>query len=51
MKEIFAFKEMLIRELNFNPKYIGIFAMSGNTNHPEIIPVYVDLFRIKSDCE
>jgi len=47
-KEIFAFKEILSRDLLIEPKYVGIFALKGFKTDTPIIPAYIDSFSLKS---
>ena len=49
--EDFAFKEASHVDFNITPKYIGIFAMQGNTNSENAMPVFFDSFSFtKIDC-
>ncbi len=48
---IFAFKEIAKREIDFNPKFVAIFASSGETATPVIVPVAVDSFYINAACK
>ena len=43
-----AFGEIVTREFDMNPKYIGIFALKGFTN-AAVVPVRFKFFRITSD--
>ncbi len=44
----FAFKEISNRNLAINPKYIGIYASSGDSKNSGIIPVKIDKFIYKT---
>jgi len=47
-----AFKEIVSREIDIKPKYIGVFALKGFVNEAENIPVQIKLFRLNNDpCE
>lgn len=49
--DIFAFKEVISRDLPIKPRYIGIFAISGHTPDASVISAYIDTFILKSfDC-
>jgi hypothetical protein len=48
--QLFAFKEIASKTLNIEPRYIAIYASSGNTAKATIIPVWVDKFLVKPDC-
>ena len=43
-----AFGEIVTREFDMKPKYIGIFALKGFTN-ASVVPVGFKFFRITSD--
>lgn len=46
-----AFKEITSREFNFEPRYIGIFALKGFNTKSPVIPVHISAFSIKpADC-
>jgi hypothetical protein len=49
-QSIFAFKEIIRRELNFTPRFVAIFASSGEIAKPVIIPVRVESFYLSSNC-
>jgi hypothetical protein len=49
-KDIFAFKEIVSKEINIHPRYIAIYASSGSNTGATIIPVAIENFIIKSDC-
>lgn len=42
----FAFKEALTKDLEIQPKYIGIFALQGFVNNTNYIPVHVKAFTL-----
>lgn len=46
-KDIFAFKELKSKELNISPKFIGIYASSGNNRNAAIISVQLEKFIFK----
>jgi len=47
-----AFKEIVSREIDIKPKYIGIFALKGFVDEAESIPVQIKFFRLSNDpCE
>jgi hypothetical protein len=43
--ESFAFKEVVSRDFNIQPRYVGIFAIHGWTTEVNPIPVYFDSFN------
>ncbi|MDJ1469784.1 hypothetical protein [Xanthocytophaga flava] len=45
--DIFAFKEVVSRDLMINPQYVGICALKGFVKDSQAMPVYVDLFSIE----
>ncbi|MDJ1504386.1 hypothetical protein [Xanthocytophaga agilis] len=45
--DIFAFKEVVSRDLMINPRYVGICALKGFVKETQAMPVYVDLFSIE----
>lgn len=47
-KKLFAFKEIESKEMPITPRYIAIYASSGNTSNPSIIPVYIDRVSISA---
>lgn len=49
--QIFAFKEIASKSLNIEPRYIAIYASSGNSNQAAAIPVYIDKFLVKPGCK
>ncbi|MGC3943347.1 MAG: hypothetical protein QM762_02230 [Chryseolinea sp.] len=44
--EVFAFKEAVHREYQFNPKYVALFATQGLARESHIAPIFVDQFSI-----
>ena len=46
--DIFAFKEIISRELPIRPKYVGIFALKGYKPDSPVIPAHIDFFNLKS---
>jgi hypothetical protein len=45
-RENFAFKEALSKDLDIEPKYIGIFALQGFVDKPQPIPAHIKYFSI-----
>ncbi len=46
-----AFTEVSSKEIDFMPKYVGIFALKGFVKNSDAIPVHIDYFSIsKSPC-
>lgn len=46
-----AFKEIVSKEIDIQPKYIGIFALKGFVRKTETMPVYIKEFRLtNSTC-
>lgn len=46
VRENFAYKEALSKDLNINPKYIAIFALQGFVDKPKPIPAHIRFFSI-----
>lgn len=46
--ESFAFKEITSKKISIHPKFIGVFAIQGWTDGPDIMPVYFDSFIFSS---
>ncbi|HTF16788.1 MAG TPA: hypothetical protein VK658_01880 [Chryseolinea sp.] len=44
--EVFAFKEAVHGEFEFQPTYVGLFAMQGRASETHIAPIFVDLFTV-----
>lgn len=50
--ESFAFQEAFAKDLNFNPRYVGIFAIQGWADTSHIVPAYFDSFMLSGNrCE
>ncbi|OKS85804.1 hypothetical protein [Mucilaginibacter polytrichastri] len=45
-RENFAYKEVLSKDLDIQPKYIGIFAVQGFMEKPQPIPAHIKYFSI-----
>ncbi len=43
----FAFKEALHKDIDFHPRYIGIFALQGFVNNPNYIPACFTYFHLQ----
>ena len=47
-----AFKELLSRDIDMNPKYLGLFALKGFVDSAEVIPARFDFFSYSPEkCE
>ena len=46
--DIFAFKEIISRDLLIEPKYVGIFALKGFMPNTTAIPAHINLFSLKA---
>lgn len=46
--EGFAFKEVISKEFNIDPRYIGIFAIQGSAEHEHAMPVKFDFFSFST---
>ncbi len=44
-----AFKEVVAHEFDFEPKYIGLFALQGFVNNTDIIPACFKSFSVDSN--
>jgi hypothetical protein len=47
-RESFAFKEITSKKISIHPDFIGVFAIQGWTEGPDIMPVYFDSFIFSS---
>jgi hypothetical protein len=49
--ESFAFKEAAYRDFDIEPRYLGLFATHGLSNHENPVPVHFDSFNVvEVDC-
>ncbi|WP_337042782.1 hypothetical protein [Emticicia sp. 17c] len=50
--DLFAFKEIISRDLHIEPKYIGIFALKGFVTDTPALAAHIDFFSLKAQvCE